>query len=350
MPNLTKMDSHKKNKSMGITWSIVLILVFLCMVNLLNTKNFKFITFPLKLFEINDFDYFNETKSLHNEIIPYRTVISMATLPARLPSMLGNVLPSLLEQKKYAPLDAIWIHVALNWGQQSAIFPSTRQYILNHYQECSSSVKHQSIVLSCSKDPSLYFVFPSKNQRDLGPATKLLGTLPFEKDPSTRIVTVDDDMIYDSRMLYTLLLHEPKNFQSALGFSCEIQPPTDNTSYWITISGGNGWWKHPFNDVVDCKGWLHGYQGILYKRGFFQDFDAYNTSLMPSGCFYHDDVRLAGYLAMKGIRRSVYPHFTFFFMDRFTHLSKNKSNALSLIPQTMLRHQWPCVKYFEKFW
>lgn len=331
--------SMEKIHNSHLLSAIISILLFISAISVFNIDFFELYL---------DNDYVNNMKS---SVYSFRTVISMATLPARLPVMLSNVLPTLLQQKKYAPLDAVWIHVATNLLQDPSFTLShTKQYIFSRFDSCNSNVQHQNIVLLCSKNPYIYFVFPSKNQKDLGPATKLLGILQFETDPSTRIVTVDDDVMYDPRMLYNLLLHEPRNFQSALGFSCEIQPPTDNTSNWIAINSENGWWKYPFQSVVDCKGWLHGYQGILYRRGFFQDSDVYNTSFMPSGCLLHDDVRIAGYLAKRGIRRSVYPHFTRFFMDRYTHLPRNRSNALSLIPGSMLHYQWPCVKYFQNFW
>ena len=196
---------------------------------------------------------------------------------------------------------------------------------------------------------------------DYGPATKVLGTLLLpDLDGDSCIVSVDDDMIYDPNMVKTLSVRAPVD--GSLGFSCEevswalnlVHTFHPGIMFWRVTSGASSW-QYPFDDVLECKGWLHGYQGIIYRRKFF-DSDVFDMQQsMPRGCFYHDDVRLAGYLWRRGIKRYVYPHFVHGGVvgwggsEPFYHMEKNASNALSRISNTMAKYQWPCIEYFDQF-
>jgi len=193
---------------------------------------------------------------------------------------------------------------------------------------------------------------------DFGPATKLLGNLhqfPY-MHPDTCLITVDDDTIYGPHLVRTLVSRAP--YDSALGLSCEqvpwilplVQNLIPDALWWTSISSGLSW-LYPLHDTIQCDGWLHGFQGVLYRKKFFAS-DVWNMSGMPKGCFYADDVRLSGYLWSKGIKRYVYPHY---FADDgwnapYVHLEKNASNALSLVPNTMKKRQWPCVQHFNNFY
>lgn len=260
-----------------------------------------------------------------------RVVISMTTLPIRL-HLLPKVLATLLAQD--AKVDAIWVHVSTTGVTDFKLFQRAL------FDTCGGVFTSQlgAERLQCG---IMHFVFATK---DWGPATKLLGVLPYERDPETRIITVDDDILYDKQMVSTLLRHENAGKRGALGFSCE-EMPREPSHHWRVVSGAYGW-MYPFSRTLPCRGWLHGYQGVLYRRSFFGD-DAFALNL-TRGCYFADDVRLAGYLANRGIPRRVYPHFVHWgWAETFTVLPKNNTAALSLIPDTMLHNQWPCVRSFH---
>ena len=284
--------------------------------------------------------YLHSTTLLLPQLQPFRVVLSLTTLPQRL-HLLPSVLVTLLAQE--ASVDAIWVHVALqnNTMSRQSFERRLRREVppvlaLLLRSQCVAVGAH---MLRCGR---IHFVYDGE---DFGPASKLLGVLAHERDPETRIITVDDDILYDRRMVGTLLRHG--TYDSALGFSCEELPRAPSRG-WHLISAGYSW-MYPLSTVLPCEGWLHGYQGVLYRRGLFED-DVFDDTALPRGCFFADDVRLAGYLASKGIARRVYPHFASFLGitgDTFTVLPKNNTGALSMIPDTMLHNQWPCVRHFQ---
>ena len=274
-------------------------------------------------------------------------VVSLATFGARTFNI-KEVIQSLMDQTVKA--DMIVVHVSLESRAGSVSKEQLFSFFSNEFDSCiDSGYVHNGI--QCGK----LLILPGK---DFGPATKVLGTLMLPMlDPQACIVSVDDDMLYDKNLVAELVSRAPDD--GALGFSCEEVPAeldlvrffSPSSLWWHTISGGTGW-KYPFDDVLECKGWLHGYQGILYRRKFFGDDVFAMESTMPRGCFYADDVRLAGYLWTKGFKRYVHPHFVrggvlgIGGRETYTVLEKNATSALSLIPNTMQERQWPCVQHF----
>ena len=275
-------------------------------------------------------------------------VVSMATFGVRTFNI-RNPLLSLLSQTVVP--DAIVVHLSL----QSQTIQQVRSFFDRYFGVC---VQSSRVPNGIQCDNGLLVVIGE----DYGPATKVLGTLslPF-MDGDACIVSVDDDTIYDPYMVETLTSRAPDT--GALGFGCEevlwglhlirgsVYP---NAVWWRMITGWSSW-MYPFQEIVECNGWLLGYQGIVYRHKFF-DADVFNMKeSMHSGCFYADDVRLAGYLWSKGIKRYVYPHFVHGGIwginakSRLYHMEKNTSNALSSVPNSMIDRQWPCVQYFNEF-
>lgn len=279
-------------------------------------------------------------------------VASLATFGVRTFNI-QNTLLSLLSQTVVPNL--IIVHLSLQSRTETISEQQVYSFLHSHFNGCANSSIVQN---SIQCDNGILIIIGE----DYGPATKVLGTLslPF-MDGDTCIVSVDDDTIYDPNMVKTLTSRAPDN--GVIGFSCEEVPWAlhlihkfwdSNEIWWHKICGEYGW-MYPFQEIVECKGWLHGYQGILYRRKFFE-IDIFNmTKSMPIGCFYADDVRLAGYLWSKGIKRYVYPHFIhggFLGIGGYTplyHMKKNASNALSFVTNTRSNHQWPCVQYFNEF-
>lgn len=262
-----------------------------------------------------------------------------------------QVINSLIHQTVVA--DMIVVHVSLESRTDTIQIVDVHSFFNHNFGPCHS-LKEINNSLQCMNGVIAI------TGKDFGPATKVLGTLFLPMlDNDACIVSVDDDVIYDRHLIETLTTKAPDD--GALGFSCEEVPwnlhlarlVNKNALWWNVISGGYGW-QYPFHQVMECNGWLHGYQGIVYRRGFFSS-DVFDTKHMPYGCFFADDVRLAGYLWSKGVKRYVYPHFVYggFLgigaQETFEVLPKNQSNALSLIHNSMAERQWPCVQHFNEF-
>lgn len=302
--------------------------------------------------------------------------ISLATFGTRV-FKLEPTIRSLMDQS--LPADMILVHVALtsragnvskdevlHFATQKFGFCSTFSHTTStttttplattplEYRNQSQPIE-EGMIIHCGRDEQkLWFIFG----QDFGPATKVLGTLQLfpasERDAC--IISVDDDVVYDTRLVQVLVANAPSD-HGALGFSCEEIPfelelvrfffPAITPLWWHSINMQDSSWRFPFDTVVECKGWLQGYQGILYHRSSFSDDVFSMNATMPDGCFYADDVRLSGYLWSKGIKRYVHPHFESHGCVNCGSQEKNQSDALSLIQDTMTLRQWPCVQYFD---
>ena len=114
---------------------------------------------------------------------------------------------------------------------------------------------------------------------DVGPITKIYYTLKRISNMDQRVISVDDDFIYNCEMLNMYSINVRENSNVAIGFS----------GIWDLkcISNCNGDIKgidRPYTPVY--VGLLQGYKSVYYKRDFFNDlfFDKwYNI-------FHEDDV------------------------------------------------------------
>ena len=150
---------------------------------------------------------------------------------------------------------------------------------------------------------------------DYGPITKILGGLLQEEDPSTVIITFDDDMIYAENTVETLVNHHRKYPDSALGSSgmllkyscpmCAITPNEDNFLYRIPK-----FQVPPEGRRVDS---IYGYPGALYVRKFFPSNDMLETqflnyALIDHNMLMNDDIVISGYLSLCDIERRIFPN------------------------------------------
>jgi hypothetical protein len=135
---------------------------------------------------------------------------------------------------------------------------------------------------------------------DLGPAMKLLPTLGIETHPDTALITLDDDVEYPPDLI-AKLVGASKLFPSrAIGFTG-----------W-SITGGSArepLVEHMNDGIPSCAFFqpvqvLEGTRGILYRRGFF-DMDILDHLRALRAFRYHDDILISGYLASRGITRTV---------------------------------------------
>ncbi len=135
---------------------------------------------------------------------------------------------------------------------------------------------------------------------DQGPAMKLLPTLALESDPRTRIITVDDDVEYPPELVDKLVRSSTLLPGHAIGFTG-----------WSLVgkSSGSASVAHMNDSFPNCAFYqpvqvLEGFRGIIYCRGFFADDIHYHTKALHA-FRYHDDILFSGYLASRGISRSV---------------------------------------------
>ncbi len=146
--------------------------------------------------------------------------------------------------------------------------------------------------------------------RDYGPANKLLGVLPAETSPTTRIVIVDDDWLCNRDLLEGLELRFGPDARTAIGLSGARVPRK-----WSRMEVRIGSeiksapplpWRltflaEPAEDVsVDI---LQFGFGAMVLRGWFAD-DIYAMVESHQPWFFADDVLFSGYLEQKGVRRT----------------------------------------------
>jgi len=148
---------------------------------------------------------------------------------------------------------------------------------------------------------------------DYGPITKIMGALLREDDPSTIIITFDDDMIYPENLVETLITHHKEYPNSAIGSSgmllkyncpmCAITPNEDNLLYRIPK-----FQVPPEGRRVDS---IYGYSGALYLRKFFPSKELLeshflNYSLVDNNMLMNDDIVISGYLSLHNIERRIF--------------------------------------------
>ncbi|KAL2912034.1 hypothetical protein HK105_208463 [Polyrhizophydium stewartii] len=240
-----------------------------------------------------------------------RIVASMSTFPARMDRVRLS-LASLFNQT--LPLDAVHVNIPDRIRRMDAPINET---------ELAADLAD----LRDKFGPRLQI----HRGEDYGPATKLIGSLPFETDPDTLIITVDDDVEYDPRtvqVLYQGYREHPSNFVAA---ACEELITLANYN-WIYI-----------NDNRVCNGWACAYKGVLYRVGMF-DKTIFDYSDVPKGCVVHDDVYLSGFLLRKGYR-------PFHIGLDFNTVVVHHSHAKYTVHGTagVKEHQVECLKYFDLF-
>ncbi|KAJ3329293.1 hypothetical protein HDU76_008221, partial [Blyttiomyces sp. JEL0837] len=172
---------------------------------------------------------------------------------------------------------------------------------------------------------------------DYGPATKLLGALEQEKNPSTIIITVDDDTDYHRDMVLLLVDAIVKNPGTAPCFICEMW---GLWGVWLFNNAVRQWWEGV------CVGWGNAYKGIAYRVGYFDQkvFDVEGEGV-PEGCKLHDDVWISGNMYRKGYRPYVLvPGFDAILLHRGAG-----NMSIGKVPNSERAYRDPCINYFGNF-
>jgi hypothetical protein len=210
-------------------------------------------------------------------------VVSLSTIPSRIGS-LGLVIDSIKNQTRRPDCIYVCICEFCEWEGRGYDVPS---WLLD--------------------DPFTRVVVAPK---DYGPATKLLGVLPHERAPWTRIVTVDDDWRCNPDLLEGLELRFRTDTGGAIGLSGARLPRR-----WSRLDVRIGSaierepplpWRltflaEPPEDVpVDL---LQFGFGTMVRRDWFSD-DIFGLVETHQPWFLADDVLLSGYLESKGVGRT----------------------------------------------
>jgi len=124
---------------------------------------------------------------------------------------------------------------------------------------------------------------------DFGPITKLSAVKDEGLPPDAIVVTADDDQIYFSNWLSTLVDAAIRYPHEAVGFS-----GWDVGHFLRDPEHGNYEWS----GLGPCDV-LEGFAGVAYRRSFFGQ----DLWQVPDACRYVDDVWISGYLSRRGIGR-----------------------------------------------
>lgn len=124
---------------------------------------------------------------------------------------------------------------------------------------------------------------------DIGPATKVLPIVELFKDehPDTIIISIDDDIYYESNMIKKMLKYTSVYPEAVLTgksrnkIACDLQQRQ--------------------NLKCTSVGLIQGFSGVLYRKKFLENFD-YDTIVdAPKCCYLGDDLTISNHLAKNNI-------------------------------------------------
>lgn len=236
-----------------------------------------------------------------------RVVVSLTTIPGR-EEQLGKTISSLLRQTRQPDAIYLWLPRERFDGNIGGIrFPGV----------------------------------DTRAGSDQGPAMKLLPTLAVETDPETAIITVDDDVEYPAQLVDKLVRASGRLPDHAIGFTG-----------WSLVGGtpGSPVVAHMNEDVPESGFFqpvqvLEGTRGVLYRRRFFAD-DIHEHLRALDAFRYHDDILFAGYLASRGITRSV-RWFSACPLERYNPWTVHCQDSGLHTTQDWHRLGWDCWDYWS---
>ncbi len=136
-------------------------------------------------------------------------------------------------------------------------------------------------------------VYINRIDEDYGPATKLYPTLLKERGKNTIIITIDDDKIYDKRMIELLVREYRMNPYQVYGY---YGWNTDSKGSMLDLGSVCE------NDYVDI---IEAFSGVLYSRKFFHNTNKFLNMMNkgPDECYFVDDVWISAWMAKNHIPR-----------------------------------------------
>lgn len=191
-----------------------------------------------------------------------RVVVSLTTIPKRI-----KYLPKIIEcikNQTYQP-DKIYINIPYYFKRK------------NEYYQIPTDWKF---------DDNIYIT----RCEDYGPATKLIGSLEFEKDDDTIIITIDDDHNYHNNIILQLVTY------------AMIYP-----EHCISKYGQLGPNKYISHELIKDRiifspylKYIEGFGGALYRRKYINDdMINYLKKLSVNSCYKSDDMTISTWILMN---------------------------------------------------
>ncbi|MDR3541962.1 MAG: hypothetical protein P4L69_13485 [Desulfosporosinus sp.] len=220
-----------------------------------------------------------------------RIVVSLSTIPSRC-DKLDETLVSLASQTLKP--DAIFISVSKNSIRENKPYP---------VKALAKTVKR---------------VLPGVGRvivldEDYGPLTKLMGPLLNEDDPTTLIITVDDDQKYGEKLVETLVKASEQTPNAAVCMCGHVVGHFPNVWGYRCSRMDRPWpmkklYLKPGSQVDIISGWC----GVLYPRGIFGDKDSIPNPAMESMrkeslkiLHRHDDLYISAWLDLLKVKKYV---------------------------------------------
>jgi hypothetical protein len=215
-----------------------------------------------------------------------RVVGSLTTIPGREKKLLRTLRS--LHAQDYK-LDAIYLGI-----------PQKSRRLGLPYPEFSSSIKDLCTIVMCD--------------HDYGPGTKIVAGLLRESDPTTVIITFDDDVIYSPSLVRKLIELHIRHPQAAIGSSGILL--RYGFPFYSTVNNCPGHWNNLTGfslekDVGRRVDALCGFSSILYVRESFPNNDKLYEEflkypLLDNDVYYNDDIMISAYLSGRHVDRLVF--------------------------------------------
>ncbi|KAJ3342364.1 hypothetical protein HDU93_002480 [Gonapodya sp. JEL0774] len=287
---------------------------------------------------------------------PPRLVVSLSTFRGRA-ELIKDTIISLAESQSRKP-DRIYVHMPADVRRlrKPGASPTAESDSENTFKQPTSSTRRPPLPdvlaeLVRSLGPT-YLVIT--HPPDFGSSTKLLPSIILETDPSTVIVTVDDDTTYEKDTLRSLertLLASDGSHHTA--YRCEEPTPPWLLwwSVWVTpievpgsrSTGSDG---SEFSPRV-CRGFACAFAGTAFLRSQFKGDakELFDYRKAPLGCRLHDDVWISGILWTWGIT----PMIVDADVGSVVHHRSYTNLTIHRVRGVESRYRDPCIQYFEYF-
>lgn len=245
-----------------------------------------------------------------------RVVISLTTIPSRI-KYLEYTIKSLLNQKYRVDEIYLWLPDKTMKGKKYDI------------PEKLMNLKNLNIKI-CN--------------HDYGPATKLIYTL-LEEELDTKIIVVDDDMIYRYNLVDKLVNMSQKYPDAAIA------------TVGLYMNSKNDHAK--VSDILNVKSKkvdrVLGTTGFLVKPKFFHDGklvegDCFDYSKAPKEAIWVDDIWFSGHLAKRGVDIYRLPRGLFNLPIETIHFNSKEKNQILHIDHNLSTDNYrKTYEYFKEY-
>lgn len=290
-----------------VIFSIIFILIILILYHLYNIEIIRYYNI-VNLPRIEYYD--NKYQYLKRVSFPYRVVITLTTIPGR-EKKLRSTLSSLLDSTR--KVDEICINIPI-------MTKNGKKYKIPNWL---SSLKYIKIY---------------QLEYDYGPSSKCIPTLQRENNPNTLIITVDDDVIYGSKMAETYVkIFKQRNYKDALTvFGASIRNNKD-VDYGLFPTYFN--FRGPY--YIDT---LMGHNSFCFQRWMFPK-EVYDYSNAPKEAFYVDDIWFSGWLKYNNVNIWSIGYKSKFIPISFHYPHEKKIGLCETVNRTEHNNQ-TTIKYF----